>query len=83
MPQCILVLRLIGCSFDLYDGRQPAEKLNEESKKVALVKRPAFLEFAAHMFFPASFIVGPQFPMKRYQDFVAGKFSPKVALVLI
>ncbi|RZB54390.1 lysophospholipid acyltransferase 5 [Asbolus verrucosus] len=76
MPQCILVLRLIGISFDLYDGHRPPETLSTESKKVALNKCPSVLEFFGHTLFPASFMVGPQFPMKRYQDFVNGKFSP-------
>lgn len=78
MPQCVLVLRLIGIVFDFYDGSQKEDTLNAESKKVALKQRPSFLEFCGHMFFPASFMVGPQFPMKRYQQFVNGDFSPKV-----
>jgi lysophospholipid acyltransferase 5 len=75
MPQCILVLRLIGIGFDLYDGHRPPETLSGENKKVALERCPTVLEFFGHTLFPASFMVGPQFPMKRYQDFVAGKFG--------
>ena len=75
MPQCILVLRLIGIAFDYYDGQQPPESLGAENKKVALAQCPNLLEMYGHTLFPASFMVGPQFPMKRYQDFVAGKFS--------
>lgn len=75
LPLCILVLRQIGVAFDLYDGQQPIEQLSSENKKVALTVCPNILEFFAHSMFPSSFMVGPQFPMKRYQDFVAGKFS--------
>lgn len=76
MPQCIIVLRLIGLAFDLYDGQQPPESLSDDSKKVALREMPQLLETLGFAFFPASFLVGPQFPLKRYQDFVEGKFGP-------
>ncbi|XP_064214490.1 lysophospholipid acyltransferase 5 [Tribolium castaneum] len=75
MPQCILVLRLIAVAYDYYDGQQPEESLGAENRKVALKTCPNVLEFFAHALFPASFMVGPQFPMKKYQDFVAGKFE--------
>ncbi|KAJ8950775.1 hypothetical protein NQ318_011268 [Aromia moschata] len=77
MPYCILVLRLIGIAYDFYDGHQPLEKLSADSKKVALDRRPGFLEMLGHCFFPSGFLVGPQFPLKRYRDFVSGKFSRK------
>ncbi|KAG5887089.1 hypothetical protein JTB14_018257 [Gonioctena quinquepunctata] len=77
MPQCILTLRLIGVAYDLYDGHQPVETLSNDSKKVALQKRPSILEMFGHAFFPASFLVGPQFPMKRYLEFVGGQYSKK------
>jgi lysophospholipid acyltransferase 5 len=50
------------------------EELSQEQKKTALSKTPSLLEVAGYTYFPASFLVGPQFPMKRYQDFVAGIF---------
>ncbi|KAJ8964232.1 hypothetical protein NQ314_005061 [Rhamnusium bicolor] len=79
MPHCILVLRLIGITYDLYDGYQPSENLSADSKLFALQKRPTLLEIFGHCFFPASFLVGPQFPMKRYQEFVSGNYSKKDA----
>ncbi|CAH2006618.1 unnamed protein product [Acanthoscelides obtectus] len=77
MPQCILVLRLIGVAFDYYDGHQPPNTLSADSKKLALQKRPSLLELFGHSFFPAAFIVGPQFSMKRYLQFVGGQYSKK------
>nr|CAI5851131.1 unnamed protein product [Callosobruchus analis] len=77
LPQCILVLRLIGVAYDYYDGHQPLDTLSAESKKLALQKRPSLLEIFGHSFFPAAFIVGPQFPMKRYLEFVGGQYSKK------
>ncbi|GJQ83403.1 nes [Trypoxylus dichotomus] len=75
VPQCVLVLRLIGVVFDLYDGRQPIESLNADGKKIALHKRPAFLEFCGYQFFPTSFLIGPQFSLKRFQEFTKGVYS--------
>lgn len=62
----------------MYDGRQPSDKLSAENKKVALSKRPQILEYFGYMYFPGSFIVGPQFPLKRYQNYLAGEFGDKV-----
>ncbi|XP_063220404.1 lysophospholipid acyltransferase 5 [Bacillus rossius redtenbacheri] len=72
MAQCVLTLRLIGLAFDVYDGTKSADSLSDDQKKTALAKVPTFFEVAGHTFFPSSFLVGPQFPMRRYQDFVAG-----------
>lgn len=74
---------LLAVAYDLYDGHQPQEKLSAENKKVALVKRPNFLEFFGYTLFPAGFLVGPQFPFKRYQDFVSSKFSDEVSEINI
>ncbi|CAH1102115.1 unnamed protein product [Psylliodes chrysocephalus] len=77
MPQCILTLRLIGVAFDLFDGRQPIDTLSADSKKLALLQPPNLLEIFGHAFFPSSFLVGPQFSMKRYLEFVDGKYNAK------
>jgi len=54
------------------------EELSQEQKKTALSKMPSLLEVGGYTYFPASFLVGPQFPMKRYLDFVAGVFRDQV-----
>lgn len=53
--------------------------MSAQNKKVALNKLPSLFEVLAHSYFPASFLVGPQFSMKRYQDFVCGKFKGSVS----
>lgn len=75
IPHCVLTLRLIGQAFDAYDGTRKDEDLSGEQKSQALRTFPTIFESAAHAFFPGSFLIGPQFPMKRYLDFVAGKFG--------
>ncbi|XP_053977199.1 lysophospholipid acyltransferase 5 isoform X1 [Hylaeus volcanicus] len=73
MPQCVLTLRLIGLAFNVLDGRKSEDKLSASQRKVALKEKPTFLEIAAYMYFPGSFLVGPQFSMKRYLDYVNGR----------
>ena len=46
--------------------------LSDYQKKVALKECPSLLEIAAYVYFPSSFLVGPQFSMRRYLDFVNG-----------
>ncbi|XP_043603556.1 lysophospholipid acyltransferase 5 isoform X3 [Bombus pyrosoma] len=75
MPQCVLTLRLIGLAFNLLDGQKPEEKLSASQKQVALKEQPTFLEIAAFAYFPGSFLVGPQFSMKRYLNYVNGRYT--------
>ncbi|XP_076360930.1 lysophospholipid acyltransferase 5-like isoform X1 [Tachypleus tridentatus] len=77
MPHCVLTLRLIGVSYDVYDGRKTMNKLSNDQKKTALVKAPSLLEIGGHTYFFGGFLVGPQFSMRRYMDFVGGVFADK------
>ncbi|KAA0198008.1 hypothetical protein HAZT_HAZT006597 [Hyalella azteca] len=47
--------------------------LSAEQAQTALSECPSLLEVAAHTYFPASYMVGPQFNMKRYLDFTHGR----------
>ena len=73
MPQCVLTMRLIGLAFNLLDGKKSETQLSALQKQLALKQKPTFLEIAAFMYFPGSFLVGPQFSMKRYLDYVNGQ----------
>ncbi|OXA57645.1 lysophospholipid acyltransferase 5 [Folsomia candida] len=75
IPHCVLTLRLIGQAFDVYDGHRDFDDLSKDQKQQALKTMPSLLASAAHIFYPGSFMIGPQYPMKRYLDFVEGKFS--------
>uniref|UniRef100_T1J0V7 Lysophospholipid acyltransferase 5 n=1 Tax=Strigamia maritima TaxID=126957 RepID=T1J0V7_STRMM len=77
MPHCVLTLRLIGLTFDVYDGHRDESKLSPDQKKTALTKVPSLLEIASHTYFFGGFMVGPQFPMRRYIDFIDGSFVNK------
>lgn len=75
MPHCVLVLRLIGLSFDVADGQRPPEKLSNENKKTCLDKAPGLLEIYSFALFPASLLIGPQFPFRRYNSFMNKDFG--------
>lgn len=73
MPHCVLTLRLIALTWDMYDAAKDKSELSKDQAETALLERPSLLEVAAQTYFPASFLVGPQFPMRRYLDFVHGR----------
>lgn len=77
MPQCVLTLRLIGLAFNLWDGKKPDKELSDSQKRVALKERPSLLEIAAYAYFPGAFLIGPQFSMRRYLDYVNGRLSER------
>lgn len=75
MPHCVLVLRLIGLSFDVSDGQRNEDQLSSENKKSCLKRIPNVIEVIAYTIFPASVLVGPQFSMRRYQRFINKDFD--------
>ncbi|CAG9781790.1 unnamed protein product [Diatraea saccharalis] len=77
MPHCVLTLKLIALSFDLWDGEKMLkgnERLSETNKKTALVKAPSFSELIGFIYFPSCFLVGPIFSFRRYSDYLNDKF---------
>ncbi|XP_026759701.1 lysophospholipid acyltransferase 5 [Galleria mellonella] len=76
MPHCVLTLKLIALSYDLWDGQLmiKGEKLSDNNKKTALPEAPTFLELIGFLYFPACFLVGPIFSFRRYKDFISDKF---------
>ncbi|CAG0891785.1 unnamed protein product [Darwinula stevensoni] len=75
MPHCVLTLRLIGIAFDVYDGTKKPEELSPEQKIRALKQTPSLLEILGHAYFPSSFVVGPQFPIRRYLEYTSRAYS--------
>ncbi|KAJ2954468.1 hypothetical protein O0L34_g2746 [Tuta absoluta] len=76
MPQCVLTLKLIALSFDLWDGQKMknGEELSANNKKTALVDSPTFVEMIGFLYFPSCFLVGPIFSFRRYTDFINDKY---------
>uniref|UniRef100_A0A4W4FLT9 Lysophospholipid acyltransferase 5 n=1 Tax=Electrophorus electricus TaxID=8005 RepID=A0A4W4FLT9_ELEEL len=73
MPHCVLTLKLIGLSFDYYDGGK--EPLSAEQKSSALLATPSFLEVCGFSYFYGGFLVGPQFTLRNYLRLVNREMS--------
>jgi len=79
MPHCVLSLRLIGLTFDCYDGekrkRSGAEALSKDQQQSAIEETPSLLEMLSHSFFIGGYFVGPQIQMKKYREFVSPTYQ--------
>ncbi|XP_045901749.1 lysophospholipid acyltransferase 5 [Micropterus dolomieu] len=75
MPHCVLTLKLVGLTFDYYDGGKEPSQLSSEQKKAALPSVPSLLEVCGFSYFYGGFLVGPQFTLRSYQRLVAGELS--------
>lgn len=70
MPHCVMCLRLIGLAMDVHDGQKKQEELSKDQKEAALQTLPSILEMFSHCFFIGGYFVGPQFSMRKYQEFI-------------
>ncbi|XP_053182429.1 lysophospholipid acyltransferase 5 [Scomber japonicus] len=75
MPHCVLTLKLIGLSFDYFDGGKEPSQLSAEQKTSALSSVPSLLEVCGFSYFYGGFLVGPQFTMRSYQRLVARELT--------
>lgn len=78
MPQCVLCLRLIGLSWDLYDGdrlKKKPDSVSKDQMKTALSSSPNILELLSHSFFIGGYFVGPQFSLAKYRQFVSPQYQ--------
>jgi len=78
MPQCVLCLRLIGLTWDVYDGsrkKKNPESLSKDQMLTALPTSPNILEMLSHSFFIGGYFVGPQFSLSKYRQFVSPEYQ--------
>jgi len=78
MPQCVLCLRLVGLTWDVYDGerqRTTPEALTPDQQKAALPQSPNILEMLSHSFFIGGYFVGPQFNLAKYRKMVSPSYQ--------
>lgn len=79
-PHCVLVLRLIGLTFDVCDTHAfKAGKPKKEMDYYGIEKTPNLLEVASFVYFPASFLAGPQFSYHLYERFMNKEFAQYVS----
>ena len=70
MPCCVLCLRMIGLAVDVHDGTKPSEELSKDQKDSALTEVPSILEVCSQSFFVGGYFVGPQFSMRKFQNYI-------------
>jgi len=64
-PHCVLTLKLIGLSFDYFDGSRNEKDLSVEEKRFGLKTMPTFLEVFTFSYFFSAYFAGPQFTLYR------------------
>ena len=78
-PHCVLTLRLIGLTFDLYDGerarRQGRQALSKDQEETALEETPSLLEILSYTFFLGGYFVGPPIAMKKFKQSVSPTYQ--------
>ncbi|KAM4704138.1 LOW QUALITY PROTEIN: lysophospholipid acyltransferase 5 [Rhinophrynus dorsalis] len=75
MPHCVLTLKLIGLSFDYYDGGKAKTSLTPDQQCHAIQGVPTLLEVCGFSYYYGGFLVGPQFSMSKYLKLVNGQLT--------
>ncbi|XP_068111367.1 lysophospholipid acyltransferase 5 [Hyperolius riggenbachi] len=75
MPHCVLTLKLIGLTFDYYDGGKAKTSLTPEQQRYAVQSVPTLIEVCGFAYYYGGFLVGPQFSMEKYQMLVTGQLT--------
>ncbi|XP_072175070.1 lysophospholipid acyltransferase 5-like [Diadema setosum] len=76
-PHCVMVLKVMGVAYDLYDGQKPKEQLSQEQKQYFLIRAPSLLEMGGFCLFFGGFLAGPQFSMRRYINYTNNNLIPE------
>lgn len=74
---CVLCLRLTGLAWDYYDGHQDQRKLSEDFKRTAIYHCPSLLEITSYTYYFGGFLVGPQFPFRKYLALIEARLIDK------
>lgn len=86
MPQCVLTLSLIALSFDVYDGKISLKIQSDDTSKTEISTNeqqnnenqkniPSLLLILSKVYFPPTFLIGPQVRFKEFQQFISLKQS--------
>lgn len=73
MCHCVMVLHLIGLTFDVSDSVKTPEVLGISDNRPVLI--PNLLEVFSFAYYPPCVIIGPQFSFKRYMSMLDKKFE--------
>merc|ERR1719361_1787335 len=61
---------MIGLAADVHDGSKNEESLSKDQKENALKESPTILEMFSQAFFVGGYFVGPQFSMRKFQNYI-------------
>ncbi|XP_065890798.1 lysophospholipid acyltransferase 5-like [Dysidea avara] len=70
IPQCVLLMKLVGLLTDIYDGAK--KKQDDKQQPNALSQLPTLPEFLGFSCFFGNVLIGPQLSFKRYIAFTSG-----------
>lgn len=77
-PHCVMVLKVIGVAWDVYDGKQKSkEEMSQDQRMHFLSRPPTLLEMGGFCLFFAGFLAGPQFSMRRYLNYTNNGLIPE------
>lgn len=72
MPQCVVCLRMIMLATDVFDGGKPQDQLKPDQKITAVRNVPRLFEMFAYSTHYGACLIGPQFTLAHYRNFVDG-----------
>ncbi|ORZ19006.1 MBOAT, membrane-bound O-acyltransferase family-domain-containing protein [Absidia repens] len=73
MPQCMVCLRLMGLTFDYMNTDDDTTSISQRPKPMVdtrLYTLPSISQWFGYCFFPAPFLVGPQFSFNLYHRWI-------------
>ncbi|MCJ1446478.1 MAG: lysophospholipid acyltransferase [Stictis urceolatum] len=68
--QMVMVMKLTGFCWNVYDGQQPESSLVDFQKSRAIRKLPSYLDYAGYVLFFPSLFAGPAFDYADYQRWI-------------
>lgn len=68
--QMVMVMKLTGFCWNVYDGRQKESELNDHQKDRALRQLPSILDYAGFVLFFPALMIGPAFDFVDYQRWI-------------
>ncbi|EGW33022.1 uncharacterized protein SPAPADRAFT_60345 [Spathaspora passalidarum NRRL Y-27907] len=68
--QMVLVMKLSAFGWNIYDGKQPTEKLSKYAQSRAIKEHPNIIPYIGYVFFYASLLTGPAFDYADYDKFI-------------
>ena len=71
------LLRLIGLAFDRFDGAKPESERRPDQVDRCLTEAPGLLEVLGFTYSFQGLMIGPQFPLSLYRQFLRGELSEK------